>query len=294
MQGVVETVRASRGLRLYRPVLAASAIALGALLPSTRAFAAPAVGERYLVAGRCVTLERIVAGQAYYAWNEGSRSGSGNLPASALGARCQAQAAAGAAPAEGAQDDPAHMAQPPAQPPAPPAGTGTTTTTSPVSAGGAAADSEAAFRDEILRAHNRVRCMHGAPPLSWHPEVAAYAQNWVRQSGFSHSKSYASPLGPMGENLYGSSGLPGAAAAVGDWYGESRGYNYAGEGASASGHFTALIWKDAKYLGCGRANGKISCNYWAGSQAKDCTVPNMQGCYRAEVQPPARDEAACR
>ena len=56
----------------------------------------------------------------------------------------------------------------------------------------------------------------------------------------------------------------------------------------------AMIWKDAKYLGCGRANWTISCNYWSGTKTYDCTVPNMDGCYSQQVRPRSRDAEACK
>jgi hypothetical protein len=55
-----------------------------------------------------------------------------------------------------------------------------------------------------------------------------------------------------------------------------------------------MIWKDAKYLGCGRANGAISCNYWSGTKKADCTVPNMAGCYSQQVQPRSSEAEACK
>ena len=72
----------------------------------------------------------------------------------------------------------------------------------------AAAADDAAFAQDILRAHNQVRCLHGVAPLAWHAGVAAYARHWVRQGGFDHSDSYNAPIGPLGENLYGSSEVP--------------------------------------------------------------------------------------
>ncbi len=92
----------------------------------------------------------------------------------------------------------------------------------------------------------------------------------------------------------GSSRLPSGADAAKAWYGESAGYAYGADGSRGSGHFTAMIWKDARYLGCGRAKGNISCNYWPGPRAPSCAVPNMGGCYAAQVPSPARNASACR
>lgn len=150
-----------------------------------------------------------------------------------------------------------------------------------------------AFALQILKAHNRLRCLHGVPPLQWNNAVADYAQRWVARAGFKHSDSYNSPIGPMGENLYGSSGALSGDEAAAAWYSESEGYDYGREGSPSSGHFTAMIWKDAKFMGCGRAGGTLSCNYWAGPAADSCTVPNMGGCYTLQVRPVSRDRQAC-
>ena len=46
-------------------------------------------------------------------------------------------------------------------------------------------------------AHNKYRCMHGAPDLKWSAAVAQSAQEWANRGVFSHSKSYkvAPPAG---------------------------------------------------------------------------------------------------
>ncbi|WP_310460873.1 CAP domain-containing protein [Sphaerotilus sp.] len=243
---------------------------LSGLAFACTAAAAPRAGERYVVDDRCVTLVRTGDGQASYRWREGNMSGSGTLPLSMLTESCDgAPAAAEVAPAAQA---PAPSAQPPR-----------------ATAGTAGND---AFARDILRAHNQVRCLHGAPPLAWHEGIAAYARNWVSRGGFAHSDAYNAPIGPLGENLYGSSEVPTGADAVRAWYGEVSGYR-PGDPSGAAGHFTALIWKDVRYLGCARAGGNLFCNYWSGTKASDCTTPNMQGCYREQVLPRARTAAQC-
>ena len=152
----------------------------------------------------------------------------------------------------------------------------------------AAAADDAAFAQDILRAHNQVRCLHGVAPLAWHAGVAAYA----RQGGFDHSDSYNAPIGPLGENLYGSSEVPTGAEAVQSWYSEVSDYRPE-DPSGAAGHFTAMVWKGARYLGCARAGGNLFCNYWSGARTADCSTPNMQGCYRAQVLPRVRTSAQC-
>jgi uncharacterized protein YkwD len=168
--------------------------------PSSAAALTP--GSQYLVDGRCVTITELRNGQVSYAWRAGSASGSGALPADMLGSRCTA-------------------AQPPAGREAP------RQAPSAPAAGARAGDTASAgFAQEILQAHNFYRCLHGVPPLQWHAQVAHYAQAWVNRGVLEHSDSYNSTLGPMGENLYGSSHLPSGADAARAWYSESAGYAY--------------------------------------------------------------------
>jgi hypothetical protein len=231
--------------------------------------AAQTPGHEYLVDGQCVTITEVRNGLVSYAWRAGSASGSGSLPAEMLGPRCTAPIARQPAGREAIRQAPAAAKQ-----------RGET--------------ASAGFALEILQAHNFYRCLHGVAPLQWDPRVADYAQAWADRGVFEHSDTYNSPLGPMGENLYGSSSLPSGAEVARAWYSEAAGYVYGSAGSRGSGHFTAMIWKDARYLGCGRARGIISCNYWPAPQASGCAVPNMGGCFAAQVPPPASKPSECR
>lgn len=277
LHAVYSAVQPRRGRPLQPGLTDATLSVLVLLMAAPSSAAAQTPGSQHLVDGRCVTITELRNGQVSYAWRAGSASGSGSLPADMLGPRCSA-------------------AQPPAGREAPRQAPGETSPAPSAPAAGARAGeaASAGFAQEILQAHNFYRCLHGVPPLQWHAQVAHYAQAWVNRGVFEHSDSYNSPLGPMGENLYGSSHLPSGADAARAWYSESAGYAYGSDGSRGSGHFTAMIWKDARYLGCGRARGNISCNYWPGPQAPGCAVPNMGGCFAAQVPSPARNAGACR
>lgn len=116
-----------------------------------------------------------------------------------------------------------------------------------------------------------------------------------------HADSYSlSP--PQGENLamnMPSFDIPGRVRA---WYTEVDdcaslpGCEQSTGGAV--GHFTALVWKGAKELGCGHAtaNGNYQyyvCRYAAGPSLSGDT-PNMMGHYVANVGVLVKDEATCR
>jgi hypothetical protein len=119
------------------------------------------------------------------------------------------------------------------------------------------------------------------PLLEWDCSVAASAQEWADRGVFEHSKSYdiPPPAGPAGENL--ALGHDTATAAIDGWYGEVKDWSFeAGQatGGGETGHFTAMVWKGAKKLGCGEfSSTKLRvCRYKAGD-TKTGDTPNMQG-----------------
>jgi uncharacterized protein YkwD len=99
----------------------------------------------------------------------------------------------------------------------------------------------------LLDAHNADRARHCTPPLTWSAEVAASAQVWANRCVFDHD--YHSGLG---ENLAWGTRLS-AQQAVQLWYEEIGEYNYASPGFGPAGHFTQVIWRGSRQLGCGKA-----------------------------------------
>jgi uncharacterized protein YkwD len=134
-----------------------------------------------------------------------------------------------------------------------------------------------------VNAHNRYRTKHCAPPLTWSTKLAEVAQKWadtMKAKGctFEHSgdKRY-------GENLAGgTSGALDPEATVGMWYDEIKEYTFPDGGFSMkTGHFTQLVWRSTKHVGCGRTTCKgmdlYVCNY--------DPPGNWEGQYRKEVLP---------
>jgi len=105
----------------------------------------------------------------------------------------------------------------------------------------------AAERDAILGLHNGYRAQHCAPAVTWSAELAASAQAWADKCWITHDKS----RGRVGENLAWGGDRSGSSA-VEAWYKEVDIYNYGKPGfASSTGHFTQVIWKNTKQIGCG-------------------------------------------
>jgi len=126
---------------------------------------------------------------------------------------------------------------------------------------------DSSFKDNILKRHNYYREKHGVPALKWNQEMAHYAQQWAetiaRQNRMRHrgQRKY-------GENIYWKSGGTfNGQMPVDAWYNEIKDYNFKRQGFSyKTGHFTQVVWKDSKELGCGKARSStgalfVVCNY---------------------------------
>jgi len=107
----------------------------------------------------------------------------------------------------------------------------------------------------MVQAHNNYRQEQCAGALNWSPELAAAAQKWANSctpngsGGFAHDQN----RGNAGENLYWGT-RAGGRDAVKRWYDEIEDYNFAApKWSGAVGHFTQVVWKDSKQIGCGAA-----------------------------------------
>ena len=108
----------------------------------------------------------------------------------------------------------------------------------------------------MLAAHNRIRHELGLSPLGWSNQLAARAEDWARRltekNQFLHS-----PKSPYGENLFEiTGGQSSPAGVVTEWASESKNYDYKLNRCSGTcGHYTQLVWRDTKELGCAVARG---------------------------------------
>ncbi len=136
--------------------------------------------------------------------------------------------------------------------------------------------------ERFVAAHNAMRAKHCAGPLTWSGKLAAYAQKWadtLKAKGcmFGHSG------GNYGENLAaGTQGVLDPEATVAMWYDEIKLYRFPNGGFSMkTGHFTQLVWRDTRQVGCGHA----VCN---GNDIWVCEYDpfgNVEGEYRQNVLP---------
>ena len=149
------------------------------------------------------------------------------------------------------------------------------------------------FYTALVKRHNTLRKKHSASSLTKLAAIAKLAQKTVNNcklkgdlihSGTSYNGQW------MGQNLYVSSGVPTGADVANDWYSENVNYNYNTGNAKNNGvigHFTQLVWKSTKNIGCAVAVGAwngyknsyyVGCNYFPGG--------NVLGQYTKNVGKP--------
>jgi len=133
-----------------------------------------------------------------------------------------------------------------------------------------------------LAEHNRLRAKHQAGPLTWDSGLARQAQTWVNKCKWGHSPH--SIRRGAGENMAMSMGMRFSAAAdTKRWYDElhNPGYRYGSGFSMGTGHFTQVVWRSTKKLGCAAKKcGQrtyFCCQYYPPG--------NVQGRFPANVKP---------
>jgi hypothetical protein len=132
------------------------------------------------------------------------------------------------------------------------------------------------FNQRLLAAHNQERAAIGVPQLQWNDRLAADARVWadeLAKSGrFEHSPDEPGQE-PQGENLW--AGTPRAfspEAMVALWTAEKKDYragvfpnNSRSGDVERVGHYTQLIWRASRQVGCATAVGNreefLVCRY---------------------------------
>jgi len=135
---------------------------------------------------------------------------------------------------------------------------------------------------EALAIQNKMRKAVGTPPLKWNCKLMCQAQKWADRCEFAHSDNYNSPI-PAGENLASGQNVITAAWM---WFSEYGSASPTSHATFNEGHFTALVWKSTKDLGCGACKsgkGVYLCQYanskanYGGESAFKANVPPFRG-----------------
>jgi len=125
----------------------------------------------------------------------------------------------------------------------------------------------------LIALHTKIRAEVKTQPLTWSKELAAYAQKWAdhlaaTKCDLAHRPSSGEWKQIYGENLFtGSAKFFTVADAVKLWENEKKNYKgqAIGSGSANTGHYTQVVWKSTKQVGCGKAVCKdnliVVCNY---------------------------------
>ncbi|KAG0203495.1 hypothetical protein BGX28_004248 [Mortierella sp. GBA30] len=135
----------------------------------------------------------------------------------------------------------------------------------------------------ILNTHNKYRAKHQAPPLTWNNNAANFGNKWIQQCQFKHSG------GPHGENL--AAGYKDFGAAIDAWYNEVKFYDYNRPGFTMkTGHFTQVVWKGTKSVGCAKkfCPGSNWYIYICEYDPPGNIVSNDNGFFKKNVLPPKK------
>ncbi len=121
----------------------------------------------------------------------------------------------------------------------------------------------------IVAAHNVWRKKVGVPNLKWSDKLAGVAQNWankLKRNGKDGECAFEHSTNDYGENLYWTSGkVTDVKRVVDAWGNEVNDYNYSKNTCKQGkmcGHYTQIVWKDTKEVGCGKASCKVGGEVW--------------------------------
>jgi hypothetical protein len=179
----------------------------------------------------------------------------------------------------------------------------------------------------ICNKHNADRAEHGVPPLTWSADLAKNAQTWVNDCHtdkdkdgnvfFCHQALSANggcgtdPNYKYGENLSWAYPSQTGVQAVDGWYCEGANNNYSYDNPmlnfgwmhncadnpnKVNGHFTQIVWKATKFLGCAKHTctlGNQTGTLWACEYDPAGNV-NTTAALKDNVPPPIQGFARVR
>lgn len=144
------------------------------------------------------------------------------------------------------------------------------------------------FQNECLQWHNYFRQLHGAPPLTYSPELAQIARyRAIELAKKDGTNFYHHDDMEVGENLAWNSQEPiDCRIPLQLWYDEWKIYNFQRPHITArNGHFAQMVWKSSRRIGCGQAISKgksggtyTVCNYdppgnWKNEETANVSPP---------------------
>jgi hypothetical protein len=128
----------------------------------------------------------------------------------------------------------------------------------------------------VLAMHNGERAAVGVGPVSWNQQLAADAERWAAHLAhldtLMHYGEAGEPDNGEGENLFmGTSRAYSIDQMIGYWTNEKRMFrrvrrwDQSDVTFEAVGHYTQMVWRDTRQVGCGlasnRENDFLVCRY---------------------------------
>lgn len=124
---------------------------------------------------------------------------------------------------------------------------------------------DSGFEARIVARHNSERASLGVPPLAWDPALARSARAWANRLAATNSFKHApeNQAAPEGENLWAGTRNRFSPEAMVDAWARERRYFKPGRFPDNSttghvadvGHYTQLMWRDTRSVGCALARG---------------------------------------
>ncbi|XP_006013559.1 GLI pathogenesis-related 2, like [Latimeria chalumnae] len=144
------------------------------------------------------------------------------------------------------------------------------------------------FAEEVLKAHNDYRKKHRAPALKLCNKLSKEAQQYAEALASTRvlKHSAESSRGQCGENLAWASYDQSGKEVADNWYNEIKNYNFNCPGfTSGTGHFTAMVWKNTKKMGVGKAAASDGSSFVVARYFPAGNIVN-QGYFEENVLPP--------
>ncbi|XP_078284192.1 GLI pathogenesis-related 2, like [Rhinoraja longicauda] len=147
-----------------------------------------------------------------------------------------------------------------------------------------------AFSREVLKTHNGYRKNHGVPSLKLSSKLCKDAQEYAEVLASTRVLKHSpeSSRGQCGENLAWASYDQLGKEVSERWYNEIKNYNFNCPGfSSGTGHFTAMVWKNSKKLGIGKASASDGSSFVVARYFPAGNIMN-QGYFEDNVRPPKK------
>ncbi|EFJ46230.1 hypothetical protein VOLCADRAFT_36229, partial [Volvox carteri f. nagariensis] len=118
--------------------------------------------------------------------------------------------------------------------------------------------------------HNYYRALHGAPRLTWSPDLARDAAVYAVVAANNYHAGGAS-------SMPATTGHTSAEAAVDSFYSKIELYNYNNTGFSTrTGHFTQVVWLGSTHIGIAEVNRVYVFRYWPSGNVYGAFLDNVR------------------